>query len=638
MNTILTTNNISMKKFLLITLTFLLVFNNSLQAQKATKEKKEKKDKTVKKEEPFIYEIKESEDYTLEDRTAISKPAMPMYDVEQTFQKGKKRTKQQTAYMNRDYFFPAKPQNAWQIGVFGGLSVLGGDNDANFFAGSKPALPGHNFGLHVTKAWSYLFSTRLRYSTMVMFTNSAKPTTLTNEQYGNINERSSGLYGYSPGQQFFQNSRTQGHDLNLDLIISFGNMAFHKERTNFNFKLFPSVGLMMYQTFYDHYDANGNVYDYNALANLNYLNVRKRGEILKDLSSMRDGKYETKAEEHTIKDENKLLKYNLRFVFGIGGGFTFRLTKWMYLDIETRQMFMNDDLLDGMRWQEPGGSMSADSKGLTTNLDTYNQTTLGLTFNLIGKKTTEPLTMLNPMHYSYAKVAQADPKAAIDDLLKDDDGDGVPNRLDEEENTVAGSPVDPKGRALDSDKDGVIDFNDNEPFSPPGYPVDDKGVAIGTEAQLKEKVENIVNNMDGGKGGVNCKAMSIELPSVHFDKDKYNIKPEYYAHLYEVAQRMLMCPDAKVVATGMADKDDETKYNEQLSYNRVDAVIAYIAKTYGVNRDRFIVKYIGEASSKGVSASEQYEDRKVAFKLVESETGKSNPSAPYPSIKAGKAK
>ena len=48
-------------------------------------------------------------------------------------------------------------------------------------------------------------------------------------------------------------------------------------------------------------------------------------------------------------------------------------------------------------------------------------------------------------------------------------------------------------------------------------------------------------------------------------KPDYNIKPEYYSHLYEVAERLLACPGAKVVAVGMADKDDNTKYNEQLS-------------------------------------------------------------------------
>ena len=620
-----------------------MIFNSPLMAQKEKKDKpaKAKKQKSSLIETPFIKDTKNSDDYKKEQREEISKPVMPKYDVDQGFNQGKKKKKQQDAYKNRKYFFPSKPQHAWQIGVFGGFSILSGDVTPNFFSGNKPALPGHNFGLHVTKAWSYMFSTRLRYSTYTMFTNDGTASTLTLEHLNVINERSSGFQGYNDGQLFFHNSRTQGHDLNLDFIISFGNLAFHKERTNFNFKIFPTIGMTMYQTFYDHYDGNGDVYDYNSVANLNDVGTKKRGDVIKQLSAMRDGKYETRAEEHTVADENKILNYNPRFIFGIGGGFTVRLTKWMYLDIETRQMLMRDDLLDGMQWQEPEvSSGTTNSKGQTRNFDSYNQTTLGLTFNLVGKKTTEPLTMLNPMHYSYQKLAEADPEKAIDDLLKDDDGDGVPNRLDQEDDTPEGAPVDPKGMALDSDKDGIIDLNDNEPFSQPGFAVDDKGVAQGTDEQLAEKVENIVNNMQqkSGGSGMNCEALSVELPSVHFDKDKYNIKPEYYAHLYEVAQRLLTCPEAKILARGMADKDDNTKYNEQLSYNRVDAVIDYLTSTYGLDRNRFIVKYDGEAEASGRTSSEQYLDRKVDFKLVEDETGDSNPSAPHPGMKAGKAK
>ncbi len=640
-----------MKKISIILLSLVLVFSTPLMAQKSTKKKKDKKEKVKKdkkkkkeKSADFIRETKDSKDYQVEDRADISKPEMPKYDVDQTFQTGKKRKKQQEAFKKRKYYFPSKPQNAWQIGIFGGLSTLVSDVTPNFFYGNKPALPGHNFGLYVSKSWSYIFSTRLRYSTLTMFTNDAVASTLTSNQVAGtnrFNDKKLDAPGqYLAGQQFFHNSRTQGHDLNLDLVFSIGNLKFHKERTNVIFKIFPSLGVFMYQTFYDHFDENGNAYDYTTVANLNNTGVVSRGDVIKTLSAMRDGKYETRAEEHTVNDENKFLNYNTRFVFGVGAGVTFRLLKWMYLDIETRQMLSKDDLIDGMQWEEPlAVSSTPVSRSLTANFDSYNQTTLGLTFNLVGKKTEEPLTMLNPMHYTYQKLAEADPEKAIDDLLKDDDKDGVPNRLDQEDDTPEGSPVDPKGIALDSDKDGIIDLNDNEPFSPPGYNVDDKGVALGTDEALKGKVENIVNNMElKNGGGVNCDALSIELPSVHFDKDKYNIKPEYYSHIHEVAQRMLMCPNAKVVAVGSTDKDDNSKYNEQLSYNRVDRVIDYITKTYGIDRNRFIVKYDGESAAKGRTASEQYEERKVSFRLAGDETGESNPSEPHPGMKAGKSK
>jgi Domain of unknown function (DUF4139)/N-terminal domain of unknown function (DUF4140) len=63
------------------------------------------------------------------------------------------------------------------------------------------------------------------------------------------------------------------------------------------------------------------------------------------------------------------------------------------------------------------------------------------------------------------------------DMLKDEDGDGVPDRLDRESNTPKDCPVDARGEALDSDGDGIKDCLDREPYTAPGYPVDAYGVA-----------------------------------------------------------------------------------------------------------------------------------------------------------------
>ena len=67
-------------------------------------------------------------------------------------------------------------------------------------------------------------------------------------------------------------------------------------------------------------------------------------------------------------------------------------------------------------------------------------------------------------------------KGVLDDVLKDTDGDGVPDRLDREPNSTVDCPVDSRGVMLDSDGDGVRDCDDKEPFTYPGIPVDPNGV------------------------------------------------------------------------------------------------------------------------------------------------------------------
>lgn len=619
-----------MKKIILSIALLALIF--SVNAQDSDTEKKEKT-KGKDDSEVFVGEP-DGEDYQVENRKETSKPLMPLYDVEQEFTSKKKKKKQQDAYMEQDYYFPAKPKNAWQIGIRGGISQVNGDVNQNFFKGNKPFVPGYTFGASVTKPFSYMFSLRLNYDFMEMWNTDWQPSTLTSNL---INQRTA-LAAYVPGGDyayFFHNTHTVAHDMTLDAVVSFGNVRFHKERTKVIFNAFVTGGGFMYQTWYDHFDADGNPYDYKSIPNISDPNVTKK-DVIEALNNLRNGVYETAAEGHPeTKDAELFGNYSFRPVFGAGFGMTFRLNRFMNLDFQTRMMFTRDDLVDGMRWEEPDGNslepvpggMAPSSRSLTRDFDTYTNTTLGITFKLVGKKKTESTTLLNPMHYTYQKLAEADPEQAIEDLLKDDDGDGVPNRLDQEENTPEGAPVNPKGIAVDSDNDGIIDLDDEEPFSPPGLPVNDKGVAI-----LPPPVED-------KSGAACCSCDDINLPSVHFDKDKYYIKPEFYAHLHTVAEKMLACPDMKIKATGMTDKDDNAKYNEQLSWNRVNAVINYLSETYGIDKNRFLVSYEGESNASATSSSQQYQERKVSLSpAAPGESGDSNVAPPHPDIDAGSDK
>ncbi|HMR93412.1 MAG TPA: hypothetical protein PKC69_13910, partial [Chitinophagaceae bacterium] len=76
------------------------------------------------------------------------------YDVADSSVIPTKRLPQHSEFMNGTYNFPAKPRNQWEIGLKYGVFQVSGDIPATFFTAP-------NFGLHVRKAFGYVFSMRL---------------------------------------------------------------------------------------------------------------------------------------------------------------------------------------------------------------------------------------------------------------------------------------------------------------------------------------------------------------------------------------------------------------------------------------------------------------------------------------------
>ncbi len=77
------------------------------------------------------------------------------YDVSDSSVIPSKRMPQHTEFLNGTNNFPAKPRNQWEIGIKGGAFTVSGDVPAVF--------PTIGFGVHVRKAFGYVFSMRLEY-------------------------------------------------------------------------------------------------------------------------------------------------------------------------------------------------------------------------------------------------------------------------------------------------------------------------------------------------------------------------------------------------------------------------------------------------------------------------------------------
>ncbi len=609
-------------------------------------------------QDQFFNSDKESKTYNYYERKKISQPLQPRYDTDSMpFQKGnKKKEAQQKAYLAKQYHYPAKPRDKWELGLNFGMALISGD--------VKPywQRPDQNFGvgIEVRKSLGYIFSLRLGYNFQLMtgrnwerdnnlqFNRALNPSPNTNfsafldsvgpNYYDNPKLKADRTkLGYDLNRMWVYNYRTLVHQLSLEGVVNLGNLLFHRERTRWNIYALAGVSGFLFNTKYDALDKNGEVYDFSEIQDIwikgksspyvnNDKNVRK--SVFASLKRTLDGKYETQADNDANLPGIKFWTFIPAFT--VGGGISFRPTNFMSIGIEERVTLTSNDVLDGYRWQQD------EHNGMTRDYDNISYTSIKLGFFVGSKKRTEPLYWLNPMDYTYKKISDMDPEKIANDLNKDDDEDGVPNRLDKEPASKKDCPVDAKGVMLDSDKDGIVDCEDKEPFSPPGYPIDKFGVAqVPPPACCQEAGKGGGNG--SGKGAYDCSKM--ELPSIYFDDDKYYLDPNNEGTLHTIAERLQMCPDVRLVVTGKDESKNDRKYNEQLAYNRSSGVIDYLVEKYGVSRDRFIVKYEGGTKAKNATPLEVKRSRKVEFKYAaDGETGESNPPAPHPGLKAGSNK
>lgn len=612
----------------------------------------------------FFNSDMDSKTYNFYDRKKISQPLQPRYDTDdQPFQKGnKKKEEQQKAYLENKYRYPAKPKDKWELGINFGLAFIDGDVNAYI------SHPEQNFGvgINVRKSLSYIFSLRAGYNFYLMtgrnwefdnnlkFNRSLNPSPNTNglgTAPAYLDLHGPNFYdnprlapgrtklGYDLNRSYIYNYRTWAHSGNIEAMINIGNLLFHRERTKWNFYGFVGMTFAFTQTRYDALDKDGNAYDFSeekdiwVKGNLSpYVNAKKslKNSVLASLKKKLDGTYESYADQDNNVTGIKF--WNLIPGFTVGGGISFRPVKFMSISLEERVVLTSNDLLDGYRWEQD------EHASFTRNTDNISYTSLNFGFHIGTKKQTEPLYWLNPIDFAYKKISDMDPNKLAEDLFKDTDEDGVPDRLDKELKTPKGNPVDVKGVTLDNDKDGIPDKKDKEPFSPPGYPIDQYGVAqVPPPACCDEAAKAAANAGGADKGGYDCTKM--ELPSIYFDDDKYYMEPSAEGTMHSIAERLQMCPDFKLVISGKDGSKIDRKYNEQLAYNRTATVVDYLLEKYGISRDRFIVKYDGAPRAKNATSLDLKKARRVEFRYaVDGETGESNPPAPHPGLKAGSDK
>lgn len=211
----------------------------------------------------------------------------------------------------------------------------------------------------------------------------------------------------------------------------------------------------------------------------------------------------------------------------------------------------------------------------------------------------------------------------LEDRLKDDDADGVPNYVDEEKATVKGSFVDSKGRAIkDTDNDGIVDEFDACPtvkglFSLNGC-VDTDGDGMGDNVDACPTVAGFVINKGCPEVTKEVKeVMNRALKGVQFETGKDILIPSSYPVLNDVIKVMMEHPEYKLAVEGHTDNVGNDEDNLILSQKRAQAVGVYLISK-GIQAERLDIHGHGETRPKALNDTEEGKalNRRVEFTVI----------------------
>jgi len=475
-----------------------------------------------------------------------------------------KRLPQHTEFMANNYAFPAKPRNQWEVGLNVGAFSIAGDVRSTY--------PGFGAALHVRKALGYVLSLRgdLGWGVAKGLNFVRSYSYISNSAWAPY------LVGGLPSSGVFYNYKTNVYDLSMLGVVTLNNIRFHRAKTGFNIYGFAGGGGMIYNAKVDALKSDGTTYAQD-FANVADGTFEDRRELRKQLRDILDGEYETDAENDPLKP--KVFGNPFRPTFVAGVGMQFKLNNKLSISFENKYTLpLKTDLLDGQQWQ----SNSVTNPSMTRDFDAYNFTSLGINVAL-GAKAVEPLWWINPLDYAYNELNRPRHMKLPKPVLDDSDGDGVTDQFDNEPNTPAGAPVDSHGVSRDTDGDGVPDVRDKELITPTQcQPVDADGVGKCPPPDCCKVIDSLMQY------GIRGRCNIGDLPSVTFRGRTVSLNNETRSLLASAASKIRENSECKIAVVGYCASN---KSEQQLSWDRVNAVINYLVEREGISSDRLIFKY-----------------------------------------------
>lgn len=179
----------------------------------------------------------------------------------------------------------------------------------------------------------------------------------------------------------------------------------------------------------------------------------------------------------------------------------------------------------------------------------------------------------------------------LENLMNDTDKDGVPDYLDQENNSVAGVAVDSRGKMLDINRNGVPDELERGKDGMNGV----SPATMTKEDAIKMLIE---------KGYVN----------VFYDVDKDVPNSGSVNNVFYIVKFLKAYPDSKITLMGFADERGSAEYNADLTSRRVKN-LSDIIKGSGIDMSR--IKIVGKGeTSEFISTELGYDlSRRVSVKL-----------------------
>ncbi len=306
-------------------------------------------------------------------------------------------------------------------------------------------------------------------------------------------------------------------------------------------------------------------------------------------------------------DETKNLS-NSNIGLNIGIGMALKLSKLVNIGVEFKNTITNNDYLE--TYTSPWSNA----------FDAWWFGGVRVNYNLGNKsKRVEPLWWLNPYNYIYNEINTPKHTKQARIVLPDADKDGVTDQFDLEPNTPKGAPVDTHGVSKDTDGDGVPDYRDKEILTPMNcFPVNNDGVGSCPEPACCKEIKDMMANMKPAAPVGKSECTVGNLPSIQF-KGNAKLSKEAQATLSSVAAKAKANPNCKLKVIGYGTA---SKAAQQLSWERVNAVIKYLVEKQGISESRLLFVYAQDGDSNTVDLQGTLED------------GPNTVPAPHPNLRS----